>query len=118
MCTLFVVVLFVYLISLNLGKTFNFRDELHNYCEADVSILRRAVLQFKRIFIKHAVIDPFEHSITIASACSRVFRRLFLEESTIGIIPENVIFILCAFDYAYMELVVVLGVPTCRNAIR
>lgn len=34
-------------------------------------------------------IDPFAHCITIASACNLVFRNLFLEEQSIGIIPPQ-----------------------------
>lgn len=34
-------------------------------------------------------IDPFAHCITIASACNLVFRKLFLEEKSIGIIPPQ-----------------------------
>lgn len=34
-------------------------------------------------------IDPFAHFITIASACNLVFRKLFLKEKYIGIIPPQ-----------------------------
>lgn len=34
-------------------------------------------------------IDPFALCITIASACNLVFRKLFLEEQSIGIIPPQ-----------------------------
>lgn len=34
-------------------------------------------------------IDPFAHCITIASVCNLVFRKLFLEEKSIGIIPPQ-----------------------------
>ena len=34
-------------------------------------------------------IDPFKKTITIASACQRVFRTNFLQENTIGIIPSH-----------------------------
>jgi len=33
--------------------------------------------------------DPFQCSITIASACNKVFRRKFLKLETIGIIPAG-----------------------------
>ncbi len=33
--------------------------------------------------------DPLSKSITIASACNKVFRRNFLEEETIGIVPNG-----------------------------
>jgi len=34
-------------------------------------------------------VDPFERSLTIASACNLVFRKLFLKKNTIGIVPSN-----------------------------
>jgi hypothetical protein len=34
-------------------------------------------------------IDPFESCITIASTCNLVFRRNFLDNESIGIIPAN-----------------------------
>ena len=34
-------------------------------------------------------IDPFEKCITIASSCQLVFRRNFLQENTVGIIPTH-----------------------------
>ena len=34
-------------------------------------------------------LDPFKRCVTIASACNRVFRKEFLEEDTIGLIPAQ-----------------------------
>jgi hypothetical protein len=34
-------------------------------------------------------IDVFQESVTIASACNKVLRRLFLKPSTIGVIPAG-----------------------------
>lgn len=69
------------------NSTFNFQEELLNYCRSDVDILRRCCLRFREDFTNITGIDPFEKSITIASACQRVFRVNFLEPDTIGIIP-------------------------------
>ena len=68
---------------------FDFQHELLEYCRSDVDILRRCCLVFRNDFITTTGIDPFEKSITIASACQRVFRNNFLKENTIGIIPAH-----------------------------
>ena len=66
---------------------FNFREELIKYCDSDVDILRRSCLKFRDIFMSETQICPFTTSLTIASACNRVFRTHFLERNTIGIVP-------------------------------
>ena len=76
---------------------FNFQKEIQKYCESDVHILAKACLIFWSMFM-HATanpdncifgVDPFESSITIASACNLVFRTNHLEPNTIGIIPQG-----------------------------
>lgn len=49
----------------------------------------KCCMKFRDIFIHETTVDPFEHTITIASACNLVFRKLFLKPNTIGIIPYN-----------------------------
>ncbi|XP_078576400.1 uncharacterized protein LOC144862027 [Branchiostoma floridae x Branchiostoma japonicum] len=72
------------------GYVFDFAKDLVDYCFIDVRILEQGVLTFKEIFEQVSTgIDPFENSITIASACNVVFRTLFLKEKTIGIVPVN-----------------------------
>ena len=79
----------------NKNNTFNFQEELLRYCRSDVDILRRCCLKFRTLFMGltkqdgHSGIDPFERCITIASACHLVYRTLFLEPSTVGIIPPH-----------------------------
>lgn len=68
---------------------FDFRTEMRDYCENDVDILRRACLEFRKIFIEVAEMCPFFESTTIAAACMQVFRSKFLEPDTIGIIPPG-----------------------------
>lgn len=68
---------------------FNFRQEMERYCRDDVVILRRAVLQFRDLYIEATGVDPYEQSATIASACMQVFRRKFLGEKMIGIVPNE-----------------------------
>ncbi|XP_072173772.1 uncharacterized protein [Diadema setosum] len=77
-----------------LGRQFVMEEEIHAYCVSDVDILRRCCLKFRNLFreITRAFpgdrgVDPFSNCITIAAACHLVFRRNFLREKTIGIIP-------------------------------
>lgn len=68
---------------------FHFTKEIIRYCKNDVTILRRACLAFRKMFIKCGKVCPFEESTTIASACSRVYRKNFLQENRLGIIPTG-----------------------------
>ena len=67
---------------------FNFRQEMEKYCRSDVDILRRACMQFRKLFLKVAKCDPFQY-LTIASVCMAIFRCHFLEEKTLAMIPVN-----------------------------
>lgn len=81
-------------------KTFNFQRELEDYCKSNVTILRRCVLKFREIFMNVSwginaygeqvmAVDLLRKSLTIASACSLVFRKRFLQDKTLGIVPPN-----------------------------
>ncbi len=67
---------------------FKFRKELEDYCRDDVTILRECSERFRQCFFQETTVDPFK-SVTIASACNRVFRKLFLPPHTIAIIPPD-----------------------------
>ena len=68
---------------------FDFEQEILSYCRSDVDILRRCCLEFRELFRDVTDIDPFEKCLTIASACNLVFRKNFLKENTIAIIPPH-----------------------------
>ena len=68
---------------------FNFQEEILKYCRSDVDILRRCCLEFRELFRSVTDIDPFEKCLTIASACNLVFRKNFLRERSIAIIPPH-----------------------------
>ena len=73
---------------------FHFQEELLRYCRSDVDILRQSCLKFRQMFIDISTkngsgIDPFEHCITIASACNLVFRTNYLDPESLGIIPSH-----------------------------
>ena len=68
---------------------FHLKEELRAYCQNDVDILRMCCLAFRKEFLEITGTDPFQSCITIASACNLVFRKLFLQPETIGIIPPG-----------------------------
>ena len=69
---------------------FDFQKDIVDYCISDVDILQRCCSKFRALFMEYAAgIDPFEQTITIASACNRVYRTMFLQENQIAIIPPQ-----------------------------
>jgi G:T-mismatch repair DNA endonuclease (very short patch repair protein) len=76
---------------------FDFQKEIVRYCRNDVDILRRACMAFRKIFLERGDVCPFEECTTIASTCMRVFRKNFLREEEIGVIPPG------GYRYADMQ---------------
>ena len=77
-------------------KIFNQKEELESYCISDVKILMEGCLKFRKIVIeqtklneKDVGVDPFRVAITLASLCNHIYRRNFMAENSIAIIPEN-----------------------------
>lgn len=68
---------------------FDFQKELVEYCISDVDILAQACIKFRSLFLTECNVDPFREATTIASACNLVFRRNYLKENTIGLIPKK-----------------------------
>lgn len=66
---------------------FDNKKELLEYCVQDVTILRKACLQFSADFRRLNQVEVFVDACTIAGACSKVFRSKFLEPDTIGVLP-------------------------------
>ena len=73
----------------NSGYTFDFKNELINYCKNDVEILKQAVLKFQEIIKATTGIDPYTRTFTLASLVLLVFKTLFLKPKTIGVTPIN-----------------------------
>ena len=71
------------------GYTFKFADEIVKYCLSDVNILRKACSAFRQDFIKIGGTCPFAEASTIASACSKIFRKNYLKPDIIGVIPAR-----------------------------
>jgi hypothetical protein len=70
-------------------EIFNNRRMLEEYCQADVTVLWQACQVFRREFIQIGQVEVFLQSVTIASACNKVLRSLFLKPNTIGLIPKG-----------------------------
>ena len=66
---------------------FNFQEELLTYCESNVCLLKEGCVKFAHEFQQLAGFNPFEHCITIASACNRFFRKHCLTPGTIASEP-------------------------------
>lgn len=71
------------------GKQFDFRKNLREYCERDVSILRKCCLKFRRMFMEIGQIDPLVESITIASACNKLYRHHHMPINRIAVVPHG-----------------------------
>ena len=80
------------------GRTFNFRQEMLDYCRSDVDILRQACCKFRQLVTEvtgeqveteqdgevitkwQNHIEPFDY-ITIAAVCLGIYKTKFLEET-------------------------------------
>ena len=70
-------------------KVFDNRRAFEQYCQDDVTVLRKACQLFHRAFIEIGNVIVFLVSCTIASACNKVFRQRFLKPEIIGLIPAG-----------------------------
>jgi hypothetical protein len=76
------------------NSVFDFKKELEEYCWSDVALLTEGCIRYSRecretskLNEKDTGICPFIETTTLASYCNLLFRRNFLEENTIGIVP-------------------------------
>ena len=60
----------------------NFKDELVKYCRADVELLSKAILKFRKMFLESLDVDPFRY-VTLASLCMAIYLNKFLPDNTI-----------------------------------
>jgi hypothetical protein len=56
-------------------EVFDNRRVLESYCQDEDAVLRQACQGFRREFLHIANIEVFQESITIASACNKVWRN-------------------------------------------
>ena len=71
------------------NDTFDFQQELEDYCKSDVDILQGGCEKFCEEFQRKAGFNPFAECHTIASACNRYWRKHHLEEDTIAVEPAQ-----------------------------
>jgi hypothetical protein len=62
--------------------TWNFKEEMIKYCRADVELLSKTVLKFRKMFKDKLDTDPFRYT-TLASLCMGIYLNKFLPERTI-----------------------------------
>ena len=55
----------------------------------DVCILREACLKFREIFLNIANVCPFSEAVTLAGACSVVYRKNYLKVNIVRLIPPG-----------------------------
>ena len=66
----------------------DFKNEMKKYCRADVELLSKSVLSFRKMFKDKLDIDPFRY-VTLASLCMAIFRGCFLPEKSIVANEQN-----------------------------
>ena len=71
------------------GTIFDFKYEMEEYCRSDVDILRRGCGKFRQFLIEQSGLDPLTESCTIAQGCSKVWRKNYMPEDCIAIIPPE-----------------------------
>ena len=71
------------------GDVFDLQAELEAYCDSDVDILQRACGVFRKLFREYSGLEPFRGSLTISSACNRVYRTNFLRPKEVALIPAR-----------------------------
>ena len=60
---------------------------MERYCKVDVTLLSKAVLESRKMFIKFDV-DPFRY-VTLPSLCMAIYRGMFLPDATIVANEQN-----------------------------
>jgi len=60
----------------------NFKQELIKYCRADVVLLSKTILKFRKMFMDNLDTDPFRYT-TLASLCMSLYLNKFLPEKTV-----------------------------------
>ncbi|CAH3045654.1 unnamed protein product, partial [Porites lobata] len=67
--------------------TFNFRQDMIDYCKSDVALLKAGCEAFQEEFEQQAGFNPMAKCITIASACNLYWRKHHLTPDTIAVEP-------------------------------
>lgn len=73
--------------KVNERSIFDLRQELLEYCQSDVKLLRQGCVKFQQEFQALADFNPMEKCFTIASACNRFFRAKCILPHTLACEP-------------------------------
>jgi hypothetical protein len=93
----------------NYEKGFSLREQLPIYCKLDVEILQQALVKIRSLIIEitsrgkikqldvntgeyitvAATMDVLPRSMTIASVCMNIYKRMFVKPNEIPIVPER-----------------------------
>jgi len=69
-------------------NVFNYKNDLYDYCDADVDLLAKGILKFREIILSTVQIEPFFNCSTIAGLAHLIYRQKYMPINKIGIIPE------------------------------
>lgn len=69
------------------NHVFDNAQELIKYCKMDVNILKKGCIKYTKIFLENLGISPFLEATTLASTVMLGFRKTFLQQNTLGIVP-------------------------------
>ena len=69
------------------GETWNFQNEMLDYCKSDVQLLREGCLKFAQDTKNEAGFNPLTQCITIASTCHYFWRNHQMQPKTIAVEP-------------------------------
>ena len=71
------------------GKTWNFKQELLEYCQSDVKLLKQGCLLFAQDFEEECGFNPLKENITIASACHNYWRNHQMIPHSVAVEPPH-----------------------------
>ena len=71
------------------GAIFDFQKELSAYLKSDVYVLKGALTAFSEEMKELTGINPLTQCVNIASCASLVWRKIFLEENLIALLPQH-----------------------------
>ena len=71
------------------GDTWNFKQELLEYCQSDVKLLKQGCLIFASDFENECGFNPLKENITIASACHNYWRNYQMIPYSVAVEPPH-----------------------------
>lgn len=68
---------------------FDLKKALKEYCVSDVEILMEGIAKFRELFNDIAECDMFNKCCTITSGCLRIFKKRFMKENKLAVVPNH-----------------------------